>query len=262
VAGTYDWFALFGAQPGLPDFSYNWTNYRIGRNETAPGSAVAVNRTGAPAFVTAPFTVTGAAGGSINIVTQNLQTANGTAIGFPLGSVLGGSTSGNMLFPQPGDRLSSDLWSLNATSVETAGNVSDTRSRQMYVGSAPPASVSVALPAKVPAFTTSQVASSPTRWQVTGSTPIDYQTALSSVSASYSGQGANTQYTLTATRGWLVANGMGTSYTLTNPDLPNFLPQWAPSAPLLSTSVIMVGSNATAAPTAGTSVVIGARILQ
>jgi hypothetical protein len=262
VPGTYDWFAAFGAQPGLPDFSYNWTNYRIGRGEAAPGGAVAVNRTGAPAFVTAPWTVTGAAGGSTNIVSQSLQTANGTALGFPLGSVIGGATSGNMLFLQPADRLASDLWLLNVSNAEIAGAVTDVRAIQQYVGSAPPAGITLALPAKVPVFTTSTVATSPTRWQVVGSIPTDYQTAVSSVSASYTGQGSNQLYTITATRAWLVANGMSTNYTLINPDLPGFLTQWAPSAPLLATSVIMVGSNATAAPTAGTITVIGTRVVQ
>jgi hypothetical protein len=51
-------------------------------------------------------------------------------------------------------------------------------------------------------------------------------------------------YTITATRGWLVANGMGSSYTLTNPDLPGFLPAWAPSAPSLLRAAPAIGAVA------------------
>lgn len=260
VPGTYDWLAVFGPQPGLPDFAQNWTNYRIGRNEVAPGGAVAIDRTGAPAFVTAPFTVTGGVGGSLYLFSQSLQGANGAVTGFSQGSPFNSTGTGNLLFPQPGDRLSTDLWSFNATNAELNGELLDFRSSIRYIGSAPPANLNFALAAKVPAYTVSPVNGAPVpTWMVSGTTPADYQTATSTVTAAFFGSGDNTIYTISASRGWLVANGMSTSYTLTGPTLPGFLTQWAPAAPLLESNVLMIGSNASAAPTAGTIINFASR---
>jgi hypothetical protein len=259
VAGTYDWLAIFGPNPGLPDFAHDWNSYRIGRNEVAPGGPVAVDRTGAPALVSFPFTVTGGAAGSLWFVSQNLQGANGEVVGFPIGSLLNQTGSGNLLFLQPGDQLSTDLWSVNFTNTEMVGTNTDFRSAVHYIGSGPPANGNFALPAKVPAFTVSQVNGAPvTTWQAAGQTPSDYQTAVSTVTASFTGTSAI--YTISATRGWQTSNGMTTSYTLAGPTLPGFLAEWAPGAPLDFSTVIMLGSNATAAPATGTFALIGTRI--
>jgi hypothetical protein len=261
--GTYDWLAAFGPQPGLPSFTSSWTNYRLGRNETAPGGAVAVDRTGAPAFVTVPFTVNGAAGGSITQVTQSLVTANGTSAGLTIGSPIQGTTSGNLYFLQPGDRLASDLWSVMATNIELGGTVTDSRSVISYLGSTPPANVGLTLPGKVPAFTVTQVNGAPvTTWTTAGSIPAEFQSLSGPVAIQYIGQGSTTFYAITATRNWLVANNMSTSYSITNPTLPGFLQQWAPAATLTSTTVAMGGINLVAAPTAGTILTFAVRSVQ
>ena len=75
--GTYDWLAMWGPTPGLPDLTHDWNAYRIGRGEAVPGSAVAVDRTGASAFVSSPFTVTGGTGGSLWNFSQSLEGASG-----------------------------------------------------------------------------------------------------------------------------------------------------------------------------------------
>ncbi|HEX6941760.1 MAG TPA: hypothetical protein VF128_02465 [Gemmatimonadaceae bacterium] len=249
--GTYDWLWAFGTSSGSPIPTTTYTNYRIGRNEATSAGAVSVNRTGAPAFVTAPFSFTGGSAGGFWQTSQSLLGANGLVAGLSIGSILSSNGSGDMLFLQPGDRLGTDLWLLSATHLEVdqAGK-GDTRTSARYVGSAPPASLTFALPGKVPAFTVaSTTASIP--WSATGSIPAEYQTAASTIAASFTGAGGNATATLIATRGWLVANNMSTTYTLTGPTLPNFLPAWAPTSPLTASSVIMVGSNLTGAPSAG-----------
>ena len=71
-----------------------------------------------------------------------------------IGSLLTGNGSGDMLFLQPGDRLSTDMWLLSATNLEIDQNgKGDTRTSGRYVGNAPPGSLTFALPGKVPAFT-------------------------------------------------------------------------------------------------------------
>src|SRR5688572_10245307 len=249
--GTYDWLWAFGTSAGSPIPTTTFNNYRIGRGEATTAGAVSVNRAGAPAFVTAPFSFTGGSAGGFWQTSQSLSGANGQIAGFSIGSILSGNGSGNMLFLQPGDRLGTDMWLLSATHLEVdqAGK-GDSRTTARYVGSAPPASLTFALPGKVPAFTVaSTTASIP--WSAAGSIPAEYQTAASTVAASFRGAGGNATATLIASRGWLVANNMSTSYTLTGPTLPNFLPAWAPTSPLTSSSVIMVGTNLTGAPTAG-----------
>jgi hypothetical protein len=210
-----------------------------------------VNRAGAPAFVTAPFSFTGGSVGGFWQTSQSLSGANGAVTSLSIGSILSGNGSGNMLFPQPGDRLSTDNWLLAATHLEVdQTGKGDTRTSARYVGSAPPASLTFALPGKVPAFTvTSSSASIP--WNAAGSTPAEYQNAASTVSASFSGAGGNATATLIASRAWLVANNMSTSYTLTGPTLPNFQAAWAPASPLSTSIVTMAGTNLTGPPTAG-----------
>jgi hypothetical protein len=253
VPGTYDWLALWGPQPGLPELAHQWSAYRVGRSEAAPGAPVAVNRASAPAFVSFPFTVSGGAPVSLWSFSQSLEGARGNVGSFPIGAQIASSGAGNMLFLQPADRLPTDLWSLNITNTELPANNVDFRSQIRYVGSAPPASGNFALPASVPAFTTSQVNGAPvTTWQVAGSTPSDYQSAASIVSGAFTGSGGNALYTIAASRGWQTANNMTTSYTLTAPTLPGFLPAWAPAAPLADATVIMVGTNTTTTPAAGT----------
>jgi hypothetical protein len=248
--GTYDWLWAFGTSSGFPP-STDYTTYRIGRGEATASGAVNVNRTGAPSFVTAPFTFTGGTPGGFWQTTQSLSGANGQVTTLAIGSILTANGTGNMLFPQPGDRLSSDNWLLAATHLEVdqAGK-GDTRTSARYVGSGPPASLTFALPGKVPAFTvTSSSASIP--WNAAGSTPAEYQNAASTVSASFSGAGGNATATLIASRAWLVANNMSTSYTLTGPTLPNFQAAWAPASPLSASIVTMAGTNLTGPPTAG-----------
>ncbi len=252
-AGSYDWLAAFGPTPGFPDLNYNWSAYRLGRNEPAPGAAVAINRVGATAFTTFPFTVTGGSSGSTYFFSQSLSGARGHINSFSIGSLLGTMNTGTALFLSPGDRLGTDLLSLNITNANTVGTVTDFRNTVRYLGSAPPASGSFALPQAVPAFVVSAVAGAPVpTWSAAGSIPTDYQGATSSVGASFTGANSGPLYTITATRGWLTANGMSTNYTLAGPILPGFLAAWAPGAPLDDSSVIMFGSFGTTAPVAGT----------
>lgn len=252
VAGTYDWLALWGPNPSFPDLAHNWNAYRIGRGATAPGAQVAIARAGASAFVPFAFTVSGGATGSLWNFSQNLEGANGEVTGFPIGALVSQSGAGNMLFLQPADRLSTDMNLLSITNTELQGDNISSRSQIRYVGSAPPASGTFALPAAVPAFTVSPVngAAVPS-WVVTGQTPAEYQTAASVISVAYTG--ANGQlYTIAASRAWQTANNMNTSYTLTQPTLPGFLSAWAAQPPLEDATVIMIGANATATPTVGT----------
>ena len=140
---------------------------------------------------------------------------------------------------------------MSGTNLEVDQNgKGDTRTSSRYVGSAPPGSLTFALPGKVPAFTvTSSSASIP--WNAAGSIPAEYQNSASTVSASFSGAGGTATAILIATRNWLVANSMSTSYTLSGPTLPNFLPAWAPGSPLTASIVTMAGTNLTGPPTAG-----------
>ena len=260
-AGSYDWMAAFGPSPTFPDPSYDWSAYRIGRNEAAPGSAVAVNRVGATAFTAFPFTVAGGNAGSFFTFSQNLEGARGQIIAFPIGSSLNQTGNGTMLFLSPGDRLGTDLMSLELSNTELIGNNIDFRSSIRYVGSAPPASGNFTLNSSVPPFTVSPVNGAPVpTWSASGNTPNDYQTASSRVAAAITGAGDSTLYTIVATRGWLAANNFNTNYTLTGPTLPGFLAQWAPAAPLIDSQVIMIGSNFTTAPAAGSILNIAFRL--
>ncbi|HEX6315205.1 MAG TPA: hypothetical protein VFZ73_10115, partial [Gemmatimonadaceae bacterium] len=261
--GTYDWMAAFGPTPTFPDLSTNWTHYRLGRGEAAPGGTVAINRTGAPAFVTTPFTVTGGTSGSFYTYVQILEGANGSILALPLGSPIGTTASGNLLFLAANDRLSTDMNSVGIINTELSGTIIQSRSTFRYFGANPPASTTFPLPAAVPAFTVTQVAGAPvTTWQASGQIPADYQGATSVVEASFQGGGETTLYTISATRGWLTANNMTTSYTLAGPNLPGFLSQWAPAAPLVDAQVIMFGSNLNTVPTAGTVFNIGLRLVE
>lgn len=246
--GTYDWLWAFGTSSGIPP-STTFANYRIGRGEATPGAGpVSVNRAGAPAFVTAPFSFTGGGSGFWQ-TSQSLSGANGAVTTLSLGSLLNATGSGNMLFPQPGDRLATDMWLLSAIHIELDQNgKGDSRTSTRYVGSAPPASLTFALPGKVPAFTVSAVAGASIPWAAAGTIPAEFQTAASTVSATFIGSSATA--TLLASRAWLVANNMSTSYTLTGPTLPNFQAAWAPTS-LTSTSVGMGATNLSGAPTAG-----------
>jgi hypothetical protein len=260
-AGTYDWLALWGPTPSFPDLAHNWNAYRIGRGEAAPGGQVAVARAGAATFVPFAFTVSGGAAGSLWNFSQTLQGARGVVVDFPLGSLLNPSGNGNMLFLQSGDRLATDVNSLNVTNTELQGDNISSRTQVRYFGSAPPASGAFALPAAVPPFTVSQLNGTavPT-WMVTGQTPTDYQTAASVVGVAFTGSGGGQLYTIAASRAWQTANNMSTSYTITQPMLPGFLSGWSPAPPLDNSTVIMLGSNATAAPTAGTVASVAIRL--
>lgn len=257
--GSYDWLAAFGPTPTFPDLTSTFTAYRIGRNEAAPGAAVNVNRVGATAFTTFPFTVSGGTGGSFWLYSQGLQGSRGFIVGLPIGSLLSNTNTGTMLFLAPADRVGSDLWSLDITNLAQSGTTSDLRSSVNYIGSAPPASGNFSLPPAVPAFTVSSVMGASVPWSVTGQTPTEYQTAASAVVAGFEGGDGNALVTMVATRGWQTANGMTTSYTLTGPTLPGFQAAWAPAGPLASSSVIMFGFNVNAAPAPGTVAAFAAR---
>lgn len=259
-AGSYDWMAIFGPAPTLPDLAFNWSAYRIGRNEAAPGGAVAINRVGATAFTTFPFTVAGGNAGSIYQFSQNLEGSRDQILTFAIGSA-SETNSGTMLFLAPGDRLGTDLMSLDLSNSELVGNNIDFRVSTRYIGSAPPASGNFTLNASVPPFTVSPVNGAPVpTWSAAGQTPSDYQPANSLIGVSFAGAGENTLYSIQATRAWLVANNFSTSYTLTGPTLPGFLAQWAPAAPLVDSEVIMFGSNITTAPVAGSIINIAFRL--
>lgn len=252
-AGTYDWLAAFGPQPSLPTLTQSWTHYRIGRGEAAPGATVAINRANATSFVTMPVTLTGGASGSIYSFAQIIQGSRGNILSFGSGSPTATANTGTLYFLAAGDRLSSDMNIFLGTGTDGIGSpVSNSRTTIQYLGSAPPASASFALPSAVPAFTVTQVSGAPTTtWTVAGSIPAEYQTGTSSVTATTQGSGGTTLMIVSATRAWLVANGMSTSYTLTGPTLPGFQQAWAPAAPLASTTVTMAGSNITGTPVAG-----------
>ena len=167
VAGTYDWMAIFGPAPSFPDLAQNWAAYRIGRNEAAPGAAVAVARAGATAFATFPFTVTGGAGGSLYQFTQFLEGSHGDILGFGIGSLLNTTGTGTALFLATADRLPSDMNSLFVSNTEQVGaNGLSQRTSIRYFGSAPPASGTFAMPAAVPAFTVTPQGT--TSWTIAG----------------------------------------------------------------------------------------------
>jgi hypothetical protein len=164
-----------------------------------------------------------------------------------------------MLFFATADRLATDLTSLTALVFSSDGT--EVRSSTRYYG-APPASATFSLPGPVPTFTVSQVNGAPvTTWSATGAIPAEYQTAISPVVVIFEGSNGAV-VSITATRGWLLANSMGSTYTLTQPTLPNFLSQWAPSAPLAPTIVLMLGYDQLVAPTAGAVLNFSGRILE
>jgi len=260
-AGTYDWLAVFGPAPSFPTLSQDWTNYRIGRGEAAPGGAVAVTRTGATAFATFPFTVTGGAANSLYQFTQFLEGARGDILGFGIGALLSPTANGTALFLATADRLPTDMNSLSISNTEQVGaNGISQRTSIRYFGSGPPASGTFALPAAVPAFTVTAQGGAPPypSWTVAGATPADYQTVGSNVSTVITGPAAVS--VITATRAYLQANGQAANYSLATPILPNFLPAWAPASPLEDALVIMFGGNLTATPVAGTVINSGTRL--
>ena len=75
-------------------------------------------------------------------------------------------------------------------------------------------------------------------------------------------EGQNNLYTIQATRGWMAANGMGTSYTLAGPSLPGFLAAWAPSAPLVESVVLMAATDLLSVPVAGSIIDAAIRLVQ
>jgi hypothetical protein len=255
--GTYDWLAAFGTPGLIPGFA-NYTNYRIGRGETAPGGTVAINRTGATAFTSVPFTITGAAPGSFNINVQILEGARGSIGALTFGDPT--SSAGNLLFLAPADRLATDMNIFFNTNAEGA-NFELQRGSFRFFGPNPPASTTFALPANVPAFTVAQVNGAPVpTWSATGQIPSDFQTANAQIEASFQGAGETTLYTIGATRAWLTANNMSTNYTLAGPTLPGFLAAWAPAAPLVDAGVSM-SSDFSLFGTAGTAVHFANRLV-
>jgi hypothetical protein len=257
--GTYDWLAAFGTAGAAPFFTPTWTHYRLGRGETAPGGTVAINRTGATAFTTVPFTITGGSAGSFNFYVQNLEGARGSINALTFGDPT--SSSGNLLFLAPGDRLSTDMNSFFVTNGEIGATTQSLRGSFRFFGPNPPASTTFALPAAIPAFTVAAVNGAPVpTWSATGQIPGDYQTANSQIEASFQGAGETTLYTIAATRGWLTANNMSTSFTLTGPTLPGFLAQWAPAAPLVDAQVSMF-SDFSLFGTAGSAIHFAVRLV-
>lgn len=254
VAGSYDWLAIFGPPPSLPDLSQNWTHYLIGRNEAAPGPAVAINRAQGTAFAQFPFTVTGGAGNSFYQFSQFFETARGDVLGWAIGSVLNSTGTGTALFLATADRQATDMNSLTISNTEPVGaNGASLRFAVLYFGSAPPAGSSFALPQAVPSFTVTAQAGAPyPSWTVAGSTPTDYQTTTSTVGAAITG--ANAVHIVTATRAWQLAQtpAQTANYSLATPILPApFVAAWAANAPLEDATVIMIGGNFTTAPVAG-----------
>lgn len=252
VPGTYDWLALFGPTPTIPDFEHNWAAYKVGRAETTPGAAVAVDRSTATPFVTFPFTITGATGGSTFFLSQGLESARGPMAGFPVGPLANTTGTGNLFFMAPGDRLGTDMTTFEISNVEDLGNVQTFLASTRYLGSGPPGSGTFALNQQVPPFTVSSASTSPAQlWSATGPTPTDYQGSQSAVAAVFVGPLADNSVTVTATRSWLNANGGATNFTLTQPTLPAFDPAWAAAAPLDASSIIMISSNFSGVPVAG-----------
>ena len=250
--GTYDWLAAFGPAPVLPSFASVWTHYRLGRGEpTSNTTPVAINRTGATAFTTVPFTVTGGAGGSFNAIFQTLISPSGAIFALPVGDPFSMATSGNLVFLAPGDRLATDMNGVTMTNVEVGADFIGARAQIQWFGQNPPASANFTLPATVPTFTVTAVNGAPVpTWTVAGQIPAGFQTNDSEIEVSYTGAGESTLYTIIATRGWLTANNMSTSYSLTGPTLPGYLATWAPAAPLFDAQVALF-SNFRTAPTAG-----------
>jgi hypothetical protein len=220
---------------------------------------VAINRTGATAFTTVPFSITGAAAGSFNFYVQNLEGARGNISALSFGDPT--SNAGNLLFLAPADRLATDMNSFFITNGEIGATSQSLRGSFRFFGPNPPASATFALSAAVPAFTVAAVNGAPVpTWSATGQIPSDYQTANSQIEASFQGAGETTLYTIAATRGWLTANNMSTSYTLAGPTLPGFLATWAPAAPLVDAQVSMF-SDFNLFGTAGSVINFGLRLV-
>jgi hypothetical protein len=254
--GTYDYLAAFGMSSGFPIPVTDFTNYRVGRGEAAPGSAVSINRAGAPAFVTVPFTVTGGAGGSFYQFLESFSGARGSMLSLSIGSPIGTTPSGNMLFLQASDRLATDQVLFGVNNLEQSGSVSSLRSVIQYFGNTQPGSTTFTLPAAVPAFAVTQPSG---LWQAAGAIPAEFQTENSTATASF--QSGSVVYTITATRNWLVSASMATNYTLAMQNLPNFLPAWTPPSPLASTTVILTGTNITGSgPVAGSVIRTSSRV--
>ena len=156
------------------------------------------------------------------------------------------------LFLAANDRQATDMNVVSVSNTEQVGaNIVSVRTTQRFLGSAPPASGSFALPAAVPAFTMPAQAGAPyPSWTANGSTPADYQGTSSTIMAIFTGQ--NAVSTVQATRAYLVANGQSTSYALATPILPNYQTVWAPASPLQNGTVSMTGASLTSAPVAGT----------
>ncbi len=252
-AGTYDWLGLWGPMPQSPTFEHNWSGYRVGRGEAVPGAAVPINRVGAPAFTTFPFTVTGGGASSFWSFSELISGARGALAAFQVGPLVNTTGTGNLFFMQPGDRLGTDLVSFDITNLEDLGGGQQTfRSSTRYLGSGPPGSGTFALNQNVPGFSTLPVSGAPVpTWVTSGTIPTDYQGSGSSIGTSFVGAGDGAFYTIAATRAWLIANSFNTSFTLTGPTLPGFQSLWAPAAPLDLSSVIMFGSDFTTVPVAG-----------
>jgi hypothetical protein len=257
-SGSYDWAAVFGPAPTLPDLSSSWTAYRLGRNEAAPGTGpVSVNRTEATAFTSVPFTVTDGPVNAFYLYSEDITGSRGNIIGLTLGSQFTNTNTGNMVFFATADRLATDVTSLNALVISE--DVTDIRSSTRYYGE-PPASATFTLSGPIPAFTVNQVNGAPvTTWSVAGAIPAEYQTAISPIEVLFEGSNG-TVVDILVTRAWLLANSMGSTYTLTQPTLPNFVSQWAPAAPLVTTTVAMAGYDLLVTPTAGSIRNVSARV--
>jgi hypothetical protein len=230
--GTYDLMAVIGPQPASPGFEQHYFDYLIRRGVTAPGPAATLNRTAATPLLSVPFTVTGSTAGSSFTFTQSFEGARGPIITFPTGSTVNQSGTGNLYMIAPTDRLTTDRYSLIVSNAELGTNVDNFRNVTMYFSAADPPPSTFRLPAAVPPFTVGEVAGAPvTTWSVTGQIPADYQTGNAIVQVLLEGAGGNTQYYMSASRAWLVANGFNTSYTLTGPVLPGFPTVAIPPAP-------------------------------
>jgi hypothetical protein len=255
--GSYDWLASFGTPSGFPP-SVTPSAYRIGRNEAAPGAAVSINRTGATAFSTVPYTISGASPGSFNTNIEFIQGSRGN-VGFLTIATLSTASSGNMLFLAPADRLPTDLTGFSINNfVQASATDFEARSQIRWFG-APPASATFTLPPTVPAFTVTQPGG---LWSAAGTIPTEYQTTVSPVTFNVNGGNGSATIQIDAMRGWLVANGMGTNYTIAQPTLPNFLAAWTPSAPFSAAGVFMSAFNELTVPTDGSVLNSAGRFIQ
>jgi hypothetical protein len=252
--GTYDWFAAFGPTPPPPFMPHDWQVYRMGRAETTPGGPVLIDRTGATPLIQFPFTVSGGNTGSLWTLSEGMSGARGDFGGVPIGSPFGTTGDGNMVFPAPGDRLGTDMYTLEITNLESNGNVatvSDLLWSINYLGSGPPSSGSFSLNQRVTPFVVAPVNGAPVpTWSVSGSIPSEYQGSQSWVAVAFLALSTNNYYSISATRGWLTANGFGSNYTLQGETLPGFDPLWAVTT-LEDTSVSMFNTNFLTNPAAG-----------